>query len=143
MATAASNRTATDGVSSRVAANDGGSGAGRPVAVNLSDESVPELVGRLVEDTRGLVSAEVALYKAKVAERVSAYKTAAIFFAAAGVLGLAALIALLVGLIMTLATLIGPGFATAAVVIGVLTIAAVLALIGRGKLAPPNTGAPR
>ena len=56
---------------------------------------------------------------------------------------LAALIALLVGLIMTLATLIGPGFATAAVVIGVLTIAAVLALIGRGKLAPPNTGAPR
>lgn len=117
--------------------------AGRPLAVQLSDESVPELVGRLLDDTRGLVSAEVELQKAKLGERVSAYKAAAIFFVAAGVLGLAALIALLVGLIMTLATLIGPGFATAAVVIAVLTIAAVLALVGRGKLAPPNTGAPR
>lgn len=118
-------------------------GEGRPRAVHLSDESVPELVGRLVEDTRGLVSAEVELQKAKLSERVSAYKTAAIFFAAAGVLGLCALIALLVGLIMTLATLIGPGFATAVVVIVVLTVAGVLAMIGRGKLAKPDTGAPR
>lgn len=120
-----------------------GNGSGRPIAVKLSDESVPELVGRLVDDTRGLVSAEVELYKAKLSERVAAYRTAAIFFAAAGVLGLCALIALLVGLIMTLATLIGPGFATAAVVLVVLTIAGILALIGRGKLARPNTGAPR
>lgn len=119
------------------------SGAGRPVAVKLSDESVPELVGRLVDDARGLVSAEIELYKAKAGERVSAYKAAAIFFAAAGVLALAALIALLVGLIMTLATLIGPGFATAAVVIVVLTVAAVLGMVGRGKLAKPDTGAPR
>jgi hypothetical protein len=144
MASAAPLRPAPDpaprGASSGAA---NGSGSGRPVAVKLSDESVPELVGRLVEDTRGLVSAEIALYKAKASERVTAYKSAAIFFAAAGVLALAALIALLVGLIVTLATLIGPGFATAVVVIGVLTVAAVLAMIGRGKLAPPNTGAPR
>lgn len=118
-------------------------GDGRPRAVKLSDESLPELVGRLVDDTRGVVSAEVELQKAKLSERVSAYKAAAIFFAAAGVLALAALIALLVGLIVTLATLIGPGFATAVVVIVVLTVAGVLAMVGRGKLAPPNTGAPR
>lgn len=118
-------------------------GEGRPRAIHLSDESVPELVGRLVDDTRGLVSAEVELQKAKLAERVSAYKTAAIFFAAAGVLGFCALIALLVGLIMTLATLIGPGFATLVVVIVVLTVAGGLAMIGRGKLAKPDTGAPR
>lgn len=118
-------------------------GTGRPVAVHLSDESVPELVGRLVDDTRGVVSAELELYRAKISERVAAYKTAAIFFAGAGVLALCALIALLVGLILTLATLIGPGFATAVVVIAVLTVAAVLGLIGRGKLAPPDTGAPR
>lgn len=136
MATAAH---ATNGSGAAGAAN----GVGRPSAVKLSDETVPELVGRLVDDTRGLVSAEVELYKAKASERVSAYKGAAIFFAAAGVLALAALIALLVGLIITLATLIGPGFATAAVVLGVFAIAAVLGLIGRGKLAPPKTGAPR
>lgn len=118
-------------------------GKGRPISVQLSDETVPELVGRLVDDTRGLVAAEVELYKAKASERVAAYKTAAIFFAAAGVLALAALIALLVGLIMTLATLIGPGFATAAIVIAVFTVAAILGMIGVGKLAPPKTGAPR
>lgn len=118
-------------------------GDGRPRAVHLSDESLPELLGRLVDDTRGLVSAEVELQKAKLSERVSAYKTAAIFFGAAAVLGLCALIALFVGLIFTLATLIGPGLATLAVVLGVLAVAGALAMIGRGKLAPPNTGAPR
>lgn len=117
--------------------------AGRPVAVKLSDEGVPELVGRLVEDTRGVVTAEVELYKSKIAERITAYKAAAVLFAVAGVLGLVGLIALLVGLIMTLATLIGPGFATLIVVGVVLAAAAALGLMGRAKLAPPNTGAPR
>lgn len=120
-----------------------GHGDGRPRFVQLSDESLPELIGRLVDDTRGLVSAEVELQKAKLAERAAAYKTAAIFFAAAGVLGLCALIALLVGLVMTLATLIGPGFATLLVVLAVLTVAGVLAMLGRAKLAKPHTGAPR
>jgi hypothetical protein len=100
------------------------------------DESIPALLGRLVEDTRSLAGAEIALYKAKLGERVAAYKGAVIFFAAAGVLALAALIALLVGLILSLATLIGPGLATAAVVIGVLVIAGILGLIGSRKLKP-------
>lgn len=94
------------------------------------------LVGDLVDDTRSLAQAEIALVKARVAERVAAYKTAAIFFAVAGVLALAALIALLVGLIFTIATLVGPGIATAVVVIVVLTIAAVLAMVGKAKLSP-------
>jgi uncharacterized membrane protein YqjE len=118
-------------------------GDGRPIAVHLSDDSVPELVGRLVEDTRGVVSAEVELYKAKLSERVAAYKSAAIFFGAAGVLALLAGIGLVVGLIMTLASLIGPGLATLVVVGALFALAAVLGLIGRGKLAPPKTGAPR
>ena len=72
MATAAPER-ATSGSASHA--------AGRPAAVKLSDEGVPELVGRLVEDTRGLVTAEVELYKSKIAERVSAYKAAVVLFA--------------------------------------------------------------
>lgn len=99
------------------------------------------LVGRLVDETRNLAGAEVALYKAKVAERVAAYKSAVVFFAAAGVLALAALIALLVGLILALATLIGPGLATAAVVGTVLVIAGILAMVGRGRLAPAGVHA--
>lgn len=97
---------------------------------------MPGLVGRLVDDSRVLVSAEIALYKAKAGERVSAYKSAAVFFAAAGVLALAALVALLVGLILSLQTLIGPLGATAVVVVAVLVIAGVLGIIGKGRLAP-------
>lgn len=102
----------------------------------VEDEGIGALVTQLVEDARGLAGAEVALVKARVGERASAYKNAAIFFAVAGVLALAALIALLVGAILSLATLIGPGLATAAVVIGTLAIAAVLAIIGKGRLTP-------
>lgn len=103
---------------------------------DLHDDNVATLMSRLVDDTRSLATAEFALYKARLGERAAAYKNAAIFFAAAGVLALAALIALLVGLIMSIATLIGPGFATAIVVGVVLLVAGVLAAVGKGKLAP-------
>ncbi|GAA0671400.1 fatty acid desaturase [Sphingomonas insulae] len=100
------------------------------------DEGIGALVSQFVEDARGLASAEVALVKARIGERASAYKNAAVFFVVAGVLALAALIALLVGLILSLATVIGPWLATAAVVVGTLAIAAVLAIVGKGRLAP-------
>ncbi len=99
-----------------------------------SDESLTEVVGRLATETRALASAEVAVYKAKFGETASAYKSAAMFFAVAGVLGLAALIALLVGAILTLATLVGPGWATVIVVGVVLVLAGILAKIGKSKL---------
>lgn len=98
------------------------------------DESLVSIVGRLAGEARGLATAEVAVYKAKFGETASAYKTAAMFFAVAGVLALAALIALLVGAILTLATLVGPGWATAIVVVAVLAIAGILAMIGKSKL---------
>ena len=101
-------------------------------------ESVGTLVGRVVEDARGLAKAELSVAKARLGERVASYKTAVIFFALAGTLALAALIALLVGLIVTLATLVGPGYATAIVVVVVFVIAAVLGLIGKAKLARPE-----
>lgn len=106
------------------------------IAPNATDEGISTLVHRAVEDARELASAEVALYKAKAAERVSAYTSAAIFFGAAGVLALSAVTALLVGLTLALATLIGPLGATAVVVFVTLAIAGVLAMIGKGKLAP-------
>jgi hypothetical protein len=101
------------------------------------EPGIASLLTRALEDARGLAAAEIALYKARFAERLTAYRGAITFFAIAGVLALAALIALLVGLILSLATLIGPGLATAAVVICVFAIAGVLALIGKRRLAPP------
>ena len=110
------------------------------VSAHGEEEGLGSLVGRTVEDARRLVAAEIALFKARAAERLTAYRGAITFFAIAGVLALAALIALLVGLILSLATLIGPGLATAAVVVSVLAIAGVLAMIGKGRLAPPKLG---
>ena len=97
------------------------------------DESLSSIVGRLASETKSLATAEVAVYKAKFGETASAYKSAAMFFAVAGTLALAALIALLVGAILTLATLVGPGWATAIVVV-VLALAGILAMIGKSKL---------
>lgn len=97
-------------------------------------ESLASIVGRLATETKSLATAEVAVYKAKFGETASAYKSAAMFFAVAGVLALAALIALLVGAILTVATLVGPGWATAIVVVAVLAVAAILAMIGKSKL---------
>lgn len=111
-----------------------GDRTGAPLAA--ADDGVSALVHRTVDDVRELASAEVALYKAKAQERISAYTSAAIYFGAAAVLALSAVTALLVGLIMALATLIGPLAATAVVVLATLAIAGVLAMIGKGKLAP-------
>lgn len=98
------------------------------------EESLTSIVGRLAGETQALATAQVAVYKAKFGETASAYKSAAMFFAVAGVLALAALIALLVGAILTVATLVGPGWATAIVVVAVLALAGVLAMIGKSKL---------
>ena len=106
------------------------------VEVAPAEEGIGTLVHKAVEDARELARAEVAVYKAKATERATAYKNAAIFFGAAATLALSAVTALLVGLILTLETLVGPGAATAIVVIGTLVIAGVLAMIGKGKLAP-------
>lgn len=109
----------------------------RPPAPADEGETLTTLVGRLVDDGRNLVGAEIALYKARGLERVSRYKSAAIFFVAAGVLALAGLIALLVGLILSLATLIGPLGATAVVVVAVLVVAGILAMIGKSRMKQP------
>lgn len=105
------------------------------------DEGLGTLLARTVEETRGVVGAEIELYKARFAERAAAYKSAIVFFVVAAVLALAALIALLVGLILSLAPLVGPGWATVIVVGVVLLIAGVLGWIGTRKLAPPDLAA--
>lgn len=105
------------------------------------EEGLASLISRTVEDGRALISAEIELYKARLGERVTAYRGAVVFFAIAGVLAFCGLIALLVGLIISLATLIGPGLATAAVTLAVFAIAGVLAVIGKGRLAKPKLDA--
>lgn len=107
--------------------------------LNDEAETLPAMVTRLAGETRALAGAEIAVYKAKFGITLAAYKTAAIFFVVAAVLALSALIALLVGAIMTLTPLVGPGWATLIVVGGVMALAVILGLIGKSKLTP-DTG---
>lgn len=99
------------------------------------DTGISQLVSQLAGDAKEAAQAEVALVKARAGFAVTRYKWAAVYFGAAGVLAFAGLIALLVGLIMSLATLIGPGWATLAVVLAVFGIAGVLGLLGKAQLA--------
>ena len=98
------------------------------------DVSLGDLVGQLSGEAREVARSQIALYKARALATVTRYKNAAILFSIAGVLALAGLIALLVGLILTLATMIGPGLATLAVTLGVVLLCAVLALVGKSRL---------
>lgn len=100
----------------------------------LEEAGISQLVSQLAGDAREMAQAEVALVKARAAVAVTRYKWATIYFAVAGVLALAGLVALLVGLILSLATLIGPGVATLAVVGVAFIIAGILAMIGSARL---------
>jgi hypothetical protein len=108
------------------------------MAGEAEQDSIGELFTRLAHDARDAAIAEVDLIKVRASTTIGRYRGAAIYFAAAGVLALAALIALLIGLIMTLTPHVGPGFATLIVIGTVAVLAGVLALIGRGRL---STGA--
>lgn len=108
----------------------------RRLAALRDDRSLGTLLGRLVEDGKEAACAEVAVAKAKVTERVNAYKGAAILFAAAGILAFAALIALLVGIEIALGTVIGVALATVVVVGVTLILTTILVVIGRSRLAP-------
>jgi hypothetical protein len=100
--------------------------------------TLADLFTRLGDDARELAQAEIALAKARSAAVVGRYRLAAIYFAAAGVLAFASLLALFVGLILLVSLWLGPGAATAIVVAVGLVLAAILALVGRSVLKAPQ-----
>jgi hypothetical protein len=82
------------------------------------DESIPDLIGQLIEDGRAYARAEVNLYKQVAAYRASKAKNGIAALVVAGVLGLSALTAITIGLVMGLAVIIGPVAAGFAVAVG-------------------------
>lgn len=72
------------------------------------DRPVGELVHELIEDGKAYARAEVGLVKAMATAKANAVKLPAILFGVAFLLCLAAITALAVGVVMALATLIGP-----------------------------------
>lgn len=91
-----------------------------------AEAPVGQLFSQLVEDGKAYAKAEVELAKAKATEKVQPYKSAAIFGGAAYVLAHAAVVAFLVGLILSIEPELGPFGATIVVVLVTLAVAAIL-----------------
>lgn len=95
-------------------------------APHLEEAGIGALIGQLTEDAKDYARAEVEYVKAVAQAKVIEVKGAAIAAVLALALALAAAIGLIVGAILTLATLVGPGWATLIVVGVALLIAALL-----------------
>jgi len=99
------------------------------VAEPETEESIGTLVGRLVEDGKAYAHAEIGYYRTLASSKVSEATPILIYGGAALVIALCAVTALLVGLILSLATLVGPGWATLIVVVAALALSGLLGWI--------------
>lgn len=90
------------------------------------EESIGDLLSRLVEDGKQFARAELGYYRALAADKLDQARAGLILAGAAVLLLLAAAIALVVGLVLTLATLVGPGWATLIAVAVTLAVAGLL-----------------
>ncbi|HZU52188.1 MAG TPA: phage holin family protein [Sphingomicrobium sp.] len=91
------------------------------------ERPVGELVNELIEDGKAYARAEVGLYKAIATAKGKAIAIPAALFVAALFIGMAAINALVVGVVIALETFIGP---LAAGFVGMLIFAAVAGLLG-------------
>lgn len=92
--------------------------------------AIGELFTRLVDAGRGLLKAEVALYRVEAGRRSLSAGWAAGLLIGALTLVQGALIALLVGLIMVLAPIIGTGWAVTLVTVAAIALACLLGWLG-------------
>jgi hypothetical protein len=93
-------------------------------------ESIPALVSRLIDDGEQFVRAELKLYRARLLSRIDEARNAIILAVVALALVQAVIVAALVGLVIVLRPALGPGGATAAVVVTGLALSALLAWLG-------------
>jgi len=94
------------------------------------EESIGELLGRLAEDGRAFVSAEIGVYRAIAARRAARARNGLITLAIGVVLLIASITALLLGLVLWLSTLIGPLLAGLAVAAFLILTGLILVKVG-------------
>lgn len=98
------------------------------------DEPIGTMFARVAQSGKDYARAEMDRQKLRAGIYAAGARDAGILLGIAAVLGLAAVVALLVGLIFTLSDPLGPLGATAVVVIVTLVIAGVLAVMARARL---------
>ena len=92
-----------------------------------TERPIGELVHELIEDGKSYARAEIDLLRAVVAAKGKAFALPAAMFGVAFLCGLAAIVALAVGVVIALETFIGP---LAAGFVGMLIFAAIAGLLG-------------
>lgn len=100
-----------------------------------NEESIGDLVGRLVEDGRDYAKAELDHYKAIAAHRAGRARAAAILLGAGAYLGLLIGVALVVGAVASLSRLIDPVLAGLVVALVLAIPAALLIRAGASGMA--------
>lgn len=106
----------------------------------MGDEGLGTVVHRVVEDAKAYARAEATLWKTVATTRGSQAGIAAGLAMGAVIIALSAVTALLVGAILSLRPVMGPGWATLLVVIVALLIAGILgkmALAGFKRVTAP------
>jgi hypothetical protein len=103
-------------------------------AGRTGESSIGDLFGRLAEDGRSFVDAEIGLYKAVAVRRAGLARNGAIALVVALLLVNAALVALLVALAMQLAIWVGPALGGLIVFLVAAGIGFALVRYGAGKL---------
>lgn len=98
------------------------------------DDSIPSLVGRLIDDGEEFVRAELKLYRARMFARIDSARNAIILVIVALSLAQAVIVAALVGALVLLRPEVGPGGATAIVVVAGLTLAGLLGWLALRQL---------
>jgi hypothetical protein len=91
------------------------------------EESIPQLVSRLIDDGEQFVRAELKLYRARLFSRLGEARTAILLGIGALVLAQAVLVATLVGVLLTLQRLVGPELATLIMVVAGMSVTALMA----------------
>ncbi|RYY22951.1 MAG: hypothetical protein EOP62_21800 [Sphingomonadales bacterium] len=91
------------------------------------ERGLGDLLGQLVEDGKGYAHAEIGYYRTLLRAKLLDARAALWLGATAMALALAASVALVVGLVLTLSPLVGPGWATLIVVVGIGAIAGIMA----------------
>ncbi|MDB5677626.1 phage holin family protein [Sphingomonas bacterium] len=98
------------------------------------EESITSLVTRLIDDGEEFVRAELKLYRARLFSRLDEARNAIILGVIALSLIQAVMVAALVGLLIVLRQPLGPGGATAVVVVAGLALAGLLGWLAVGQL---------
>lgn len=98
--------------------------------ISRQDDGIGTLLSRAVAEAQDVARAEIALQKARLSVKVAEGRSAAIFLVGALVTGGMTLTALVVGSLLVLQRLLGPGWATLIVAGTLLAATGLLAWLG-------------